>query len=105
MKCEKCGAEIGHLMVNTFFRDGSDGLVPIPLVEVDGEQCVWVDTNANWTGYELTEEEMPDSIECPACGQFPFESQEIQVYEIVRAVMFKKGNDKENCDNEDTSMC
>lgn len=90
MKCEKCGAEIDHLMANTFCRDGSDAPIPVPLVEVEGEQCVWVDTDANWTGYGLTEEEMPDSLKCPVCGEFPFESQEIQVYEIVRAVMFKK---------------
>ena len=38
---------------------------------------------------ELTEEEMRERIECPYCKQFPFGSEEIQVYDVVRIVCFK----------------
>lgn len=27
---------------------------------------------------------------CPHCKQFPFKYEEVQVYEIVRAVMFRR---------------
>ena len=45
----------------------------------------------HWTGYEVSEEEMLDTIVCPHCKQFPFQSKEIQVYDVVRVVCFKEG--------------
>ena len=35
---------------------------------------------------------MIDTITCPHCGKFPFESTEIYVYDIVRVVMFRKAD-------------
>ncbi len=49
------------------------------------------ETTQNWTGYELTEEEMIDGIRCPICGEFPFKHKEVQVYDVVRVVCFKEG--------------
>lgn len=47
------------------------------------------ETTQNWTGYDLSEEEMLETITCPHCKQFPFKSKEIQVYDVVRVVCFK----------------
>ena len=93
MICEKCGKAIGHVEINTFDRDGSDfddvAFIEEPEDE-NGERTVaLIETNANWTGYELTEEEQRETIKCPHCGEFPFKHMEIQVYEIVRLVCFK----------------
>lgn len=71
--------------------DGSDNWYNTP-VEMADEDAAVVDTEQNWTGYELTEKEMPDCIRCPSCKKFPFESTEIQVYNIVRLVMFRRAN-------------
>ena len=32
MKCEKCGKEIGHLLVDTFLHDGTDTDIEQPIV-------------------------------------------------------------------------
>lgn len=90
MICEKCGKEIDTVMVNEFDRDGSDGWYRTAIEECE-QDAVVIDTDKTWTGYELSEEEMTETITCPHCGQFPFESKEVQVYEIVRIVCFKKG--------------
>ena len=88
IKCEKCGKEIRNVSVNFFNRDGSDGLQVTEITECECE-AVYMDVNANWTGYGLNEEEMPDTILCPHCGKYPFCDTEIQVYDIVRVVMFR----------------
>lgn len=89
MKCENCGAEITTLEVNEFNRDGSDDFYEVPLTECE-ESAVVVETNTNWTGYELSEEEMPETVCCPKCRKFPFKSKEIQMYEVVKLVFFKE---------------
>lgn len=94
MICEKCGKEINELVINKFQYDGSDVDVKVPIVAEDNETgAVYFDDNSNWTGYELTEEEQSECIYCPHCGKFPFEDKEIQVYDIVRVVCFKKERD------------
>ena len=89
MKCEKCGKEIDSVVVRFFDRDGSDYETAVPLQECE-ENAVYIDIDYNWTGYELTEEEQRERILCPQCKQFPFKCEEIQIHEIVRAVMFKE---------------
>ena len=89
MKCEKCGHEFEKLNVRTFARDGSDYEDKCE-AEVCNDEAVVVETSKNWCGYELTEEEMLDTITCPHCGKFPFESTELYVYDIVQVVMFRK---------------
>lgn len=89
MKCEKCGSEIGTVLVSVFNRDGSDCDAKLPLIECE-EGAAYIDTTQNWTGYELTEDEMRETIECPHCKQFPFRNPEIQVYDIVRVVCFRQ---------------
>ena len=93
MKCEKCNKEIDYVMVDFFNYDGSDSDQEIPLQKCENN-AVFVDLNCNWTGYELTEEEQRETICCPHCKQFPFKYDEVQVYEIVRAVMFKNDENR-----------
>ena len=97
MKCEKCGCNLPYVRVNEFQRDGTDIFWDLPISEAKQDAAV-VETNPNWCGYELTEEEMLDTIQCPKCKQFPFENTEIQVYDIVRIVMFRRA------DNGDPSL-
>lgn len=98
MKCEKCGKEIETVIVGFFAYDGSDYETEIPLQECENN-AVFVDLDCNWTGYELTEEEQRETILCPHCKQFPFEEKEVQVYEIVRAVMFRECNEEREKDD------
>ena len=91
MRCEKCGKEISTLLIDRFNYDGSDSYRRYPITEY-GENAVTVDTDHNWVGDELTEEEQKDSIKCPHCNQFPFISEEIQVDEIVRIICFKRSD-------------
>ena len=90
MKCEKCGKEIDYLSIDMFHRDGSDSFETLPITaeEIDGSVCV--DVEPNWTGYGLSEEEMPETIRCPECGQFPLENREIHACDMVRLVLFRK---------------
>ena len=88
MKCEKCGKEIGCLLVDTFLRDGSDTDIEQPIDECVNDAS-YIETTQNWTGYDLSEEQMLETITCPHCKQFPFKSTEIQVYDVVQVVCFK----------------
>ncbi|PXX73401.1 hypothetical protein [Dielma fastidiosa] len=89
MKCEKCGKELEYIEVNSFNYDGSDSFDKAWFEEKEVDAVV-LEIDKNWTGYELDEEEMTSTIRCPHCNQFPFKNKEIQVYEVVRAVMFKE---------------
>lgn len=89
MNCEKCGREIEVVIVSIFNRDGSDCDAKLPLIECE-ESAAYIYTAQNWTGYEQTEDEMRETIECPHCKQFPFKNPEIQVYDIVRIVCFRR---------------
>lgn len=91
MKCEKCGKEISSVLVDTFNCDGTDGFYPYIVNECE-ENAAYIDASKNWTGYELSEEEMIDTVRCPYCNEFPFKNKEIQIYEIVRLVFFKDGD-------------
>ena len=88
MRCEKCGQEIDSMLVDVFRENGSDTFDKYPIFECE-QDAVYIDTTQNWTGYELSEEEMLDTIVCPHCKQFPFQSKEIQFYDVVRVVCFK----------------
>lgn len=87
--CEKCGAKISFLEVDVFNYDGSDSCRDTTFEEFDVNAIV-VDLDKNWTGYELSEEEMRETITCPSCHKWPFKSEEIQIYEFVRVVMFRQ---------------
>ena len=89
MKCEKCGTALTRVMVNVFDYDGSDYQQSIPIEPAEEDASIF-ETTQNWTGYELSEEEMAETIQCPKCGKFPFESTEVQAYNIVRVVMFRR---------------
>lgn len=90
MKCERCGAEIKSLLVNMFDMDGADGYTARPIYEPEGYDSVEFETDQNWTGYEQEGEDMRDSIICPVCRKYPFEDEEIEVYDVVKVVMFKR---------------
>lgn len=88
IKCDKCGKELEYVNVLVFLRDGFDFWDKHPLFEIGNNGCVGIETNANWTGYELTDEERRETIECPFCKKFPFGKEEIQVYNTVNLVCF-----------------
>ena len=92
MKCEKCGRELNAISVDMFDYDGGDRFVDVAFREED-ENAIVIDITQNWTGYETSKEEMPYAIRCPNCGRFPFENTEIQVYDVVRLVMFRKDSE------------
>lgn len=100
MKCEKCGHELEEVKVNMFNYDGSDRFYSHYITEAEEDAAV-VETTQNWTGYELSEDEMVDTIECPHCGEFPFKSTEIQVYNVVRLVMFRTEEGTSNGNEKD----
>ena len=93
MKCEKCGKTIEKVLVNTFLRNGSDFYYPY-IIKMCDECAAYFDTDNNWTGYELTENEQMETIKCPHCGEFPFNHKEVQVHEIVRVVCFRGGGNE-----------
>lgn len=87
VKCKCCGAMIDHVNVDFFNVFGDDAEIPCSF-DVHENGAVELDVDSNWTGYELDDdEEREKTISCPHCGKFPFADQ-IQVYEIVRVVMF-----------------
>lgn len=88
MKCEKCGKEIDKVKISIFSYDGSDSDYLTNINEGE-EGNVLFETNQNWCGYELSEEEMMEDIRCPHCNEFPFKHKEVQVYDVVRVVCFK----------------
>ena len=91
IRCKKCGKIIGSVNVGRFNYDGSDSDIKHSLNEVE-EDAVYFETDTNWTGYELSEEEMSETIHCPHCDEFPFNDKEVQVYNVVRVVCFKGGD-------------
>ena len=95
MICEKCGKEIHSVNVNTFNYEGADSFINYFIQEDEETGAVWFETTPNWVGYELSEEEMNETIECPYCHQNPFEDEEIQVYTVVRVVKFSKPHNEE----------
>ncbi|MEE1255962.1 MAG: hypothetical protein UHN47_05565 [Lachnospiraceae bacterium] len=89
MKCEKCGKQIDEVKIDVFTREGKDILVLVPIIEYENG-AVGIETDTNWCGYDLTQEEQADCITCPCCGLFPFKNDEIQTHEILRVVCFKE---------------
>ena len=89
IECQICGSKIDHIITRSFDRMGNDYSETKGLEEYE-EDAVGFDTDANWCGYDLTEEEQRELIECPCCYNYPFENKEIQIHEIVRVISFKK---------------
>ena len=89
MKCEQCGKFMSYIITNHFNHDGTDSDIRMSL-KIVPEDAVIFETDTNWCGYGLTEEEQREHIRCPHCGKFPFKHQEIQIEEVVRVVMFKQ---------------
>ena len=58
MKCEKCGKDITHIKTSKFSYDGRNYDATIVIEEDEHFNAVIMETDRNWTGYELTEEEM-----------------------------------------------
>lgn len=88
IKCKCCGRELNYVNVDLFDIQGSDSFERLPLYECD-DNAVYIEPVQIWTGYELSEEEQIDTIECPYCNKFPFNEKDIQVEDVVRVVMFK----------------
>ena len=95
MKCLNCGEIIYEALVNTFVYDGSDIEIITPIQNIydeNGRKLIGgvIRTTANWTGYDLTDEERKETILCPMCKKYPFEKNtEIETEEIVEVICFK----------------
>lgn len=87
--CENCGRNLSYVRVQTFLRDGTDMFWDSP-IEPAQQNAAVVEADPNWCGYELSEEERPDTIICPHFQKYPFNSTEIQIYNVVRVVMFRR---------------
>lgn len=94
MKCRQCGNQLDSLLILTFDPFGSDYWDSVSFEECEKDAVV-VETSHNWTGYELSEEEMRETIVCPFCKKWPFPSEELQIYEPVRLVMFREAQTNE----------
>ena len=90
MRCEKCGALITSVKTSRFSFDGSDFDTVLKIEEDDHYNAVIMETDREWTGYELSEREMRERLLCPYCKQFPFSNDEIQIYDVVRIICFKR---------------
>lgn len=101
VKCKCCRREIDYVNVDLFDIQGSDSFERLPLYECD-DNAVYIEPGQIWTGYELSEEEQIDTIECPYCNKFPFNEKDIQIEDVVRVVMFK--DDEETHAKEKTGI-
>lgn len=91
IRCKNCRKTIDSIITSKFDYEGIDSDYEYPLEEAE-EDAVLFETDTNWTGYGLTEEEIAESIKCPHCDKFPFYKNEVQVYNVVRVVCFKAGD-------------
>lgn len=82
MKCNNCGAEIDHVLVNEFQYDGIDRYRLTELENL-GDDTYGLGTDHNWTGDGLDDEDVYDTVVCPKCKKFPFKSREVARQEIV----------------------
>lgn len=92
MKCLNCKNDIKQVYINEFNYDGSDSLRLINITQLnDTDEFILLETDQSWTGYDLTDEERKDTIECPICHKYPFKKdEEIQTREIVEVCCFIK---------------
>lgn len=89
MRCEKCGAEIKQLIISVSDAYGSDCSISVDITECREKcSCIW--NCKSWTGYDQDGEDANQDIRCPICGKNPFQNDEIQIFNIVRVVKFKK---------------
>ena len=87
--CKACGKEITHVLIDVFNYDGSDSFYSVPLMYDSEHECMIFTTSENWTGYELTDSERKDSICCPHCKKFPFNTDvEIELHHPVEVLMW-----------------
>lgn len=87
MRCNNCGVEIDHVLVNTFQWDGTDREESATLEDYDGE-VYGIMVDHNWTGDGLDDEDAYHTILCPNCRKFPFKSKEIGRQEVVYLTFF-----------------
>lgn len=89
IKCKCCGETINRVLVDIFDRTGGDSFTPLDITRIPGTQAIVFETDQNWTGYELSDddEEMRATIQCPECHQYPFDD-EIHAEDIVQVIMF-----------------
>jgi len=86
-KCCQCGKEIDTIITSFFDKEGSDYDAEIKFKQVPSNAIVF-EVGTDWVGYGGMED--IDQIRCPKCKKFPFKSEEIQCYEYLRVVCFKR---------------
>jgi len=88
LRCEKCGKMMDCVLVDMFDHNGADSYEKIQINPI--EDAAVFEVSQNWTGYELSEGEQHETILCPHCKQFPFDDPEIDVYDSVQVICFRK---------------
>ena len=86
-KCCQCNKEITTIITRVFDRDGSDYEKEVNFKQVPHNAIVF-EIGTDWVGYGGMED--TDQIMCPNCRKFPFKSDEIQCYEYLKVVCFRK---------------
>ena len=87
MKCNNCGKEIDSVLIGQFNCDGSDSIIRVNFEECP-EKAKVITFDKSWCGYELSEKEQIENIQCPECKKFPFKQKEVQVHEYIHIVCF-----------------
>lgn len=85
--CNKCGNPLPFVEADCFQYDGADAWEEYP-VHACSNRAVYIDLPTSWAGDCMSEEEQMESIRCPHCHKYPFNDEEIQVYGMLRTVMF-----------------
>lgn len=90
-KCCKCGEEIDTVLTRFFDHNGDDYEAEIKFKQVPSNAIVF-DVRTNWVGYGISDsfEDVENMISCPKCHKFPFKGKEVQCYEYLEVVCFKK---------------
>lgn len=86
-RCCQCGEEIDTIITSLFLDSGKDYDVEIKFKQVP-ENAIVFEVGTDWVGYGGMED--TSQIRCPKCHKFPFKIEEIQCYEYLRVVCFKK---------------
>lgn len=90
-KCCQCGKEIDTVLTRFFDHNGADYEAEIKFKQVPSN-AITFDVKPNWVGYGISDsfEDVEGIISCPNCHKFPFKGKEVQCYEYLEVVCFKK---------------
>ena len=83
------GEKENEIIISVSDAYGSDCSISVDITECEKNAVVF-ETDKSWTGYDQDGEDANQDIRCTICGKNPFQNDEIQIFNIVRVVKFKK---------------